>query len=288
MHAMRPDPRVTILCAALLAAAVSGCDVDDDDCCSPDYRAPHTPQGLWTETGDQEVELHWLANPESDLDGYSVYRGREARGYFRRVADLGRSRTSFVDRDVENGVTYYYAISAQDDDGNESELSPEEVFDTPRPEGFSLRLRNARVEPARSGYDFSERDVLDFHELEADVYFWATAKDGAWMVATERSDEEFSDIQDAGFIALESVDWAPDDGWAPHGEVPLVRGHSYVVWTWDNHYAKFRVNEVSESQVTLDWAYQIDRGNPELAVPGSLSGFHKPKTSRVHSVGEAR
>ena len=48
------------------------------------------------------------------------------------------------------------------------------------------------------------------------------------------------------------------------GEVELIPGHVYVVWTRDDHYAKFRVVSIGPSQVTLDWAYQIAPGNQEL------------------------
>ena len=55
-------------------------------------------------------------------------------------------------------------------------------------------------------------------------------------------------------------------GWSPSGTVEAVVGHNYVVWTRDNHFAKFRVTAVSATTVTLDWAYQLDPGNQELAV----------------------
>ena len=41
-------------------------------------------------------------------------------------------------------------------------------------------------------------------------------------------------------------------------------GHCYVVWTRDDHYAKFRVSGLSSSQAIFEWAYQTDTGNPEL------------------------
>ncbi|MDP6461803.1 MAG: hypothetical protein QGH59_08480, partial [Gemmatimonadota bacterium] len=53
--------------------------------------------------------------------------------------------------------------------------------------------------------------------------------------------------------------------------VELIPGHTYVVWTWDSHFAKFRVTEEYfttpgiPAGVQIDWAYQTDLDNPELS-----------------------
>ena len=44
----------------------------------------------------------------------------------------------------------------------------------------------------------------------------------------------------------------------------LIKDHNYIVWTWDDHYAKFRVTSISNSTVSLDWAYQVAASNGEL------------------------
>jgi hypothetical protein len=46
--------------------------------------------------------------------------------------------------------------------------------------------------------------------------------------------------------------------------VEAIVGHSYIVLTSDNHYAKFEVKSLNSSSMVLDWAYQIDPDNPEL------------------------
>ncbi len=278
------------LSAALLflsAAALTGCD-EDCDGCAFDSHPPAIPRGLYSITGDEEVELRWVPNDENDLDGYDVFRRGESHGDFRRIATVSEHAQSFVDREVVNGRTYWYAISAFDRSDNESELTPENVFDTPRPEGFSVHLHNAADSSTRAGFDFSQRDVVDADSDAADVYFWSRPSEGPWMIATERSEEDFTDIQDAGFLPLRDVGWAPENGWSPRGEVALIEGHSYVVWTWDNHFAKFRVVSVDADEVVFDWAYQTDEGNPELFVPvepGSLTRLDR--TAKRHQLGLA-
>ncbi|MFN8547953.1 MAG: fibronectin type III domain-containing protein [Candidatus Eisenbacteria bacterium] len=271
----------------LLATVASGCDCDED-CGGFDYRAPDAPHGVYSVTGDRQVEIFWLPCEASDLDGYIVYRGNSQRGHFDRLATLSARSTTYVDRDVNNGQTYWYAVSAVDESGNEGDLSREEVFDTPRPEGYSTRLSNSMIDPTRAGFDFSRREVVDARSEEADVYYWRSDVEGAWIIATERSETEMTDLQDAGFGPLRDVDWAPDHGWSPHGEAQLIEGHCYVVWTWDNHFAKFRVVSLAGDSLVLDWAYQTDPGNPELLVP-THPGAIGPvgSQSRAHAIGLA-
>lgn len=286
-------PRFVVFLGILAAVALlPGCDCDEDEfgCCGPDGRAPSRVQGFWSASGDERIELFWTANTEFDLDGYRIFRSTEPDGYFPRLVTVGSHSTGFVDHDVRNGVTYYYAIAAFDDDGNESELNGgDDVHETPRPDGRDLRLNNARLDPDDAGYDFSERRTVTSDDLEADVYYWHSEEEGAWMVATERSEDDYSDIQDAGYIPLDEIEAAPEDGWAPAGEVPLIAGHSYVVWTWDNHFAKFRVVSLTPNRVVMDWAYQLDRGNPELQKLGGSSRRHAPGGgSRQHERGMER
>lgn len=280
---------------AVLVLIAFGCGCDDDCCVNCEvYPPPAAPRGLWSITGDRQVELYWYPNAEHYLDGYRIYRSTEPTGYFPRIATVSRHATSYVDRDVRNGVTYYYAIAAFDRYNNEGDLSPQTIFDTPRPAGTGLTLTNSRVWPERSGYDFSERIRVDYRDIEADVYFWHSDDAGPWMIATERSSSVYTDIQSAGYGPLDSVDWAPVDGWSPYGEVPLIQGHCYIVWTWDNHFAKFRVVSVSSTEVVIDWAYQIDRGNPELLHPDpaaprpaakpELDGTHRHQKGMERSV----
>ncbi len=93
-----------------------------------------------------------------------------------RESDSSRPRgsdywASFVDRNVSNGTTYYYAVSAVDRDGNESDLSQEAVHDTPRPAGQGLRLSSYETNPRDSAYDFSRYTVTDYDDPDADIAF---------------------------------------------------------------------------------------------------------------------
>src|SRR6185295_11126319 len=117
------------------------------------------PRGVYSVTGDHQVTLHWLANSESDVAGYYVYQAPCSRGSdcpYDLVGTLNdRNATSFVVTGLANGETWYYAVSAFDRHGNESDLSYDDVFDTTRPEGFGVTLNNASETLSQSGFDFS-------------------------------------------------------------------------------------------------------------------------------------
>jgi hypothetical protein len=59
--------------------------------------------------------------------------------------------------------------------------------------------------------------------------------------------------------------------------VELIPGHCYIVWTWDDHYAKFRVTGLSSTTVSMDWAYQTATGNPELHARRTHTPTNSPR-----------
>lgn len=259
------------LVPVLLAAAVLGVAGCNDSSSPRDVTPPAAPRGLFSVTGDKSVTLNWLANTEGDLAGYRVYEAPCASGSNCPYDRIGATAaTQFVANGLTNGVTRYYAVSAVDASGNESPLSYEDVFDTPRPAG-STALNNFVNGTAGAGWDFSAFAKVDQTDPSADI-FYGNNGSIAQMFATEVqvAPGQFipNDIQDAGYAtSLDAVDFSPvgaNAGWSPTGTVELIPGHCYIVWTWDDHYAKFRVTGVSSTTVSLDWAYQTATGNPEL------------------------
>lgn len=230
-----------------------------------DDEPPAIPRGLKSLTGDEEIILEWYPNQERDLAGYHVWYSRFADGTYTRIASTTTAR--YVDRDVENGRTYYYAVSAYDFDGNESPLSREIVHDTPRPEGYGVTLWAYKDRPDKAGFHFSSRgDIVPYDSDDADMYFDYDEKTGIGYMIVPVTDP-VTEIQDYGYVeVLQRIDWAPEKGWSPSGVVELIVGHGYVVWTWDNYFGGFVVTRVRDGYVLFDWAYQTDRGNPELKI----------------------
>lgn len=230
----------------------------------PDYEAPLSPEGLSTATGDGLVEIFWNRNREADLAGYNIYVSYSYRGEYTKI---GSSRDAyFLDEGTRNGTTYYYAVTAFDRSGNESELSIDLAYDTPRPEGYNITLRNFRTVPALAGYDFSTNSVGPYNDDYTDVFF--EYADGSHYLDVW----EDTDVQDMGYTSsLYEIGEAPTNGWSPSKDARLIPGHTYVIWTWDNHYAKLRITGLTASEVRFDWAYQLQEGNTRLK-PGTVRG----------------
>lgn len=232
-------------------------------------RAP-IPAGLYSVTGDGAVELHWAPIRGAGVLGYNVYRSSEYDGTYDWIAKrVGESNASYVDGNGENGVTYFYAVDSYTQDET-SNLSFEEVADTPRPEGAQLRIYDVDQLPEESGIDFGE--VLDAsYDLRDELVvpwnaqyasYYVMELDGLLrLVPTEvfvDGESFWNDLQDFGFTdGLDDVNFAPAEGWSldPVG-VELILGHSYILWTWDDYYAKLRVVELTDTYVVVDWALQ--------------------------------
>ncbi len=70
-----------------------------------------------------ETEITWSANSESDLAGYKLYIGKAPRQYT-QVIDVGK-QPGYTFSLTETGVTYYFAVTAYDNAGNQSDYSEE-------------------------------------------------------------------------------------------------------------------------------------------------------------------
>jgi len=71
---------------------------------------------------DLAVPLDWSANPESDIQGYELYRSSTIDGLFVKLNDL-ITDTQYLDTEVTDGSEYFYKLLAVDLCGNKSNLS---------------------------------------------------------------------------------------------------------------------------------------------------------------------
>ncbi len=254
---------------------ISGCGHDDS---YHDY-PPEAPTGLYSVTGDGEVELYWDDNLESDLETYAVYSSDEEFGAYELE---GVTENTYFTINIPNGVTRYLAVAAVDFNGNESDLSYETVWDTPRPDGrdltvYALFYDSAQTNSDRCGIDFSDYMdymVQDLENESNDVYI-----DNFEGVLFLNAFADDTDIALYGYTeSITEIDYIDPDlmDWNEEGYIALEEDFQYVIWTWDNHFATVRVQEVYDDSVVLEWAYQTDEGNPELKISGNGTGQKNP------------
>lgn len=90
----------------------------------PGPTAPAAPSGLEASSGDAQIGLDWDAVSEAET--YKVYRSTSSTDGAEGdplAEDL--SEASYTDDSVENGTTYYYRVTAEGSEGNESDASGE-------------------------------------------------------------------------------------------------------------------------------------------------------------------
>jgi len=95
-----------------------------------DVTAPAVPTGLVAFTGDGTIDLDWNDGGETDLSGYQIYRATFAGGPYTTLNATLLTVSNYVDADLQNGLTYYYVVTALDTSGNES-LASSEVSGVP-------------------------------------------------------------------------------------------------------------------------------------------------------------
>ncbi|RKY10478.1 MAG: hypothetical protein DRP56_00850 [Planctomycetota bacterium] len=82
----------------------------------------------------EERTFSWLPNSEADLGGYNIHYGPESRNYTNEK-DCGLPETEdgrvFCSVDVPAGPPMYFAATAYDQSGGESDYSDEVLLDPP-------------------------------------------------------------------------------------------------------------------------------------------------------------
>ena len=93
------------------------------------------------------IDFGWDANTESDLAGYRLYQSTTAGSYVKGefLAEILAPAVTYTLENVADG-TYYYVLTAYDNNGNESDFSNEVTADVDQtapaaPQGFWSRIR---------------------------------------------------------------------------------------------------------------------------------------------------
>ncbi len=60
------------------------------------------------------------------------------------------------------------------------------------------------------------------------------------------------------------IPFAPSNGWSPTKDEIAKVGNTYVIWTWNNRFAKIRIKNITPDRIVFDWAYQTVEGEPML------------------------
>jgi fibronectin type 3 domain-containing protein len=87
-----------------------------------DIFPPDIPANLVSFKAVDHMFLTWRAVSDNDFSHYRVYRKSTEEGDFRLIADEVTTN-QYKDRNVQTGTLYFYAVTAVDTKGNQSEYS---------------------------------------------------------------------------------------------------------------------------------------------------------------------
>jgi hypothetical protein len=89
---------------------------------APDTTPPNVPSNLKATAGENQFLLEWTANTETDLAGYNVFLGESGDNVVSSVF-VAKPGIATTVTGLTNGKTYFFALDAQDLNGNHSPRS---------------------------------------------------------------------------------------------------------------------------------------------------------------------
>ncbi len=85
------------------------------------------PSGLSANSVSGGIEVSWQPSSSANVVGYNVYRSTQSGSIGQKINPVMITDSKYVDRDVENGLTYYYTVrtvnSAGAEDSNTQQAS---------------------------------------------------------------------------------------------------------------------------------------------------------------------
>jgi hypothetical protein len=269
--------------------------------CSNDHNSPGIPPNVPAQLAgtslDQGVALTWddnasTADPAS-FESYAVYS---------TAYDLDKDlcgtawalegttvAPEFVVGALTNGESRCFTVTARSVGGAESARSVPE-WDTPRPDSRNVVLNVLPTFDAGSGFRFW--DDLNGDQQAQDIELglvragsannidFMVERDGTGSVfltpvRTGSGVEFYSDVPVGDLTSVNFAPCIPDsspDGCGAYSSSPIEAspGFGYVFETDGGdgfvRYGAARVTHVGPTFIILDWAFQTDRGNPQLLV----------------------
>jgi hypothetical protein len=235
------------------------------------------PDGLTSVTLNGAIQLVWDQNAyDADpqmFDFYRVYSTTSGpQGCDESYWALEGTTVSdgFLSRNLLNGETRCFAVSAISRDGHESIWSNVRE-DTPRFDARSVVLDASDVRRASSGFVFQPMSDEGYGMVVSDTTTGTDVvlerrTDGALWFRAARVESRIAQYGVSPISELTSIDRAPASGYGD--AVRVSAGYGYVVriqYADGVRYAAIRVVHAATDYVVFDFAFQSQSGSAELS-----------------------
>lgn len=196
---------------------------------------PSTPTNLQaTAVSSTQINLSWSASPESDVEGYKIYRDGS---YLKSV-----TTTSYSDTNLTPSTQYCYTISAYDAGGNESNQSNSVC---------EITSENIIYKIWAKTYGTIDNDELSTFQQTKDGGYILVGKIGPW---NSYNDIWIIKLNSNGNIEWEKTyggiydDWATSIQQTSDGGYIVAGGtESFNIWSW-----------ADVRSVTHVWIFKLD------------------------------
>lgn len=233
-----------------------------------------SPQSLGSTTLNRGVQLAWSSNAydaaPQNFDFYRVYSTSWASGAGCDATRWALEGTTvseeFIARNLPNGVTRCFAVSAISRDGHESVWSNIRQ-DTPRYDAKAILLDAADARRASSGLIISAGGTYATvtSDTAVGVDLVLERRDGVLWFRAARSETRIVQYGASPVSELTAIDRAPTAGYADAARV--LAGFGYVArvqYTDGTRYAALRVIHAGADYILFDFAFQPLAGSTEL------------------------
>ena len=233
---------------------------------------PVPPTGLTATAGNAQVELSWEPSG-ANIDGYNVYRALVSFSSLSEATKLNGAplgETVYADESAEEGKTYYYGVTAVDEEGGESDLAgPVRVFFYPgivtavvRQDGGAENAQDYRLIGLPGRVDRSIGEVVGG---EADIdwqAFWDDGSSEDYLVPFDES-PQFNFRPGRGFWIASTEAWSYQDQASTvelEGDstvaISLHEGWNIISNPTDKNVPWAFVESVNEGSLQSIWAFE--------------------------------
>ena len=203
-----------------LSGAILIADHGRQDRVLQDLLPPERPSGFVANSFDRRVELTWEL--VADAVSYNVYRTTITGGHYTLIAE-GLTEPRFIDTEVENMQRYFYAVTAVDAAGNESEKSihavavPSPALDSVIIEPFALQGEEhtigvgRAIEPVTVAIQMAGVTDLPGRGIGISAQFGfgldPDPQNWTWIEADYIEDKAGADLYAGRFVPEQLVEW---------------------------------------------------------------------------------